>query len=252
MTHTGRPVRELCDALQRDFRWRVSFEDVPIMNNDDLVDSHAPNGIPWKEAKKDIPININIPVREKIAQTEKLGLIQGLFDSRKAARVQFRVDGDGDQLHFIPVAVKGPTGESEPFDAMLNTRISIVRGSYRLGVLVQEVLSKVSQARATSIVLATVPTNLFAQATVTEEAIDEPARDILVRAFGEINGPRLMIGLDALRLTWIMNWEPNGHFFFFNVVVIDEEDSSDPTNPVTGENSKRNGNGQQLWSEPAR
>src|SRR5205807_603112 len=117
-------------------------------------------------------------------------VVQRILDSY--ARVNnhaiFTIIQDGDLVQVVPKAVKGATGKLEPFEAMLNTKISLPPKEYNLDELVSNVLAQVSLIRGIPIVRATVPINMFAQTRVTAEANSEAARDVLVRAFSGING----------------------------------------------------------------
>ena len=148
--------------------------------------------------------------------------------NRSGNRAIFRVMQPGDLIHVVPVAVRGEDGTLQSFQPMLDTPVTITSGTYSLGALVDEIMAQISQKRGISIVRATVPINLFAQSTVTEEAFNEPARDVLVRAFEEINGPRLANHGSLLRLTWYLLYNPNGRHYFLNVHnVLPEQDHSD-------------------------
>src|SRR5260370_20261412 len=114
---------------------------------------------------------------------------------------------------------------------MVDTHVTIPRGTYSLGVLTSEILSQVGQIRGIPIMRATVPISLFAQATVTEEANDEPARDVLMRAFEGINAQRIADHLSVLRLTWYLGYSPNGNNYFFNVHSVALEEGDLRNNP---------------------
>ncbi len=77
-----------------------------------------------------------------------------------------------------------------------------------------------SEKRATPIVLGTTPTNLFRQTWVFAGANDEPARDVLSRAFRDFSGQRPTQGPDAITLVWSMLYDPTDRQYWFNVGVV--------------------------------
>lgn len=220
-TQSDHPISELCKALESQFHWRISYEDAPIFFQDDVQPGNAPNGVPWLVVR-DVSATVDVPIQAGMSADAKLKTLQGILDGHRLSggRAGFTVTGSGDLVHVVGTSVRGQSGEMEPFEPLLDTRISFTRGNYDLGTLVQTVLNQVSQIRGIPIVLATVPTNLFIQSRVTEEASNEVARDVLIRAFGEINGTRFAQFdqfADPVHLTWYMVYNPNGGNYFFNV-----------------------------------
>lgn len=131
----------------------------------------------------------------------------------------------------MATSVKGADGKIQPFEPLLDTKISLVRGRYDLWTLVTTILSQVSQIRGIPITIGTVSANLFTMG-VTEESSNEAARDVLVRAFEEINGTRYAQHVDPVRLVWYMNYDPNGRMYFFNVHNVGPENPPVTTQPV--------------------
>ena len=146
--------------------------------------------------------------------------------------VVFRAIDTGDFIHFVPEAMVQDDGKLKPYVPLLDTRVTIPKDRYLLGALVDEIMRQVSQKRAVHIV-DIVPINLSAQVSVTEEARDEPARDVLVRVLYEVDSLRLVEGMQMLRLTWSLGYFPGGQHYFFSVV-------SSPTDPeLVGPDGKR-------------
>lgn len=77
-----------------------------------------------------------------------------------------------------------------------------------------------SEKRGLPIVLGTTPTNLFRQTWIFAGAKNEPARNVLSRAFRDINGPRIAKRLDTIALVWGMLYDPTDRQYWFNMHVV--------------------------------
>jgi hypothetical protein len=165
---------------------------------------------------------------DSVSTDRKRLIIKDVIDTynRSGNRGQFREIHAEDIVHIVPTNIRAENGTTQAFTPMLDTPISIAFGRYALRSLVDEVLAQVSQKRGIQILTATVPLNVFAQAFVTEEARDEPARDVLLRAFDLINGPRFADGMPPLRLTWHLLYNPNGRHYFFNCWSVDPDEEA--------------------------
>ncbi len=89
---------------------------------------------------------------------------------------------------------------------------------------VNEVLSQVRRSRGVGIAKGPLINNLFLQQSVTQSANSEPARDVLVRAFREVEDRQRANG-NILRLTWYLGYSHNRDSYFFNVGGAHPEDS---------------------------
>jgi hypothetical protein len=223
-TRSDHPIGDVCRALEAQFHWRISYEEAPVFAQEDVQTGTAPNGVPWL-VLRDVPAVVDVPIESGMSADAKGKTLQSILDGHKrgGSRAGFTIGQNGDLIHVMATSVRGRDGKMEHFEPLLDTRISLPRDRYALETLVSMVLTQVSQVRGMSIALATVPTNLFAQSIVTEEANNEVARDVLVRAFEEINGARYARNLRPVRLTWYMNYEPNGGTYFFNVHNVEPE-----------------------------
>src|SRR5665213_107913 len=231
-TRSDHPIGEVCRALEAQFHWRISYEEAPVLDQDDVKNGTAPNGVPWL-VLRDIPATVDVPIETDMPAIARGKTLQSILDSYKlnGGRAGFTVTQDGDIIHVMATSVKGVDGKIVTFEPLLDTKVSVVRGRYDLWTLVSTVLNQVSQTRGIPITMAIVNTNLFAQSVVTEEANNEPARDILVRAFEEINGPRYAHNLDPVRLVWYMNYDPNGGIYYFGVHNVAPENPPVTTQP---------------------
>jgi hypothetical protein len=200
-TRSDHPIGDVCRTLEAQYHWRISYEDAPVFDQDDLKSGTAPNGVPWL-VLRDIPAAVDVPIEPDMPAIARGKTLQSIVDSYRlnGGRAGFTVSGNGDIINVVATSVKGADGKFQPFEPLLDTKVSLVRGRYDLWTLVMKILYQVSQIRGIPITIGTVSTNLFAQSVVTEESNNEAARDILVRAFEEINGTRYAQHVDPVRL----------------------------------------------------
>jgi hypothetical protein len=225
--HSSKPLQDICMQVEESLHWRISYEDPPVLAGDELVRETNPGGVSHLVMRAQ-PFSIDIPTKNSTSSEVKRDAVRTILDAyhRSGNRAVFRGIQQGDFIHIVPEAVRGEDGKLQPFQPMFDTHVTIPRGTYSLGVLTNQILSQVGQNRGIPVMRATVPLNLFAQATVTEEADDEPARNVLMRAFEGINAQRVADHLSVLRLTWNLGYNPNGQNYFFNVhsVALEQDD----------------------------
>jgi hypothetical protein len=225
--HSSKPLHDVCLQLEEELHWRISYEDPPVLAGDELAPETNPGGVSHLVMRAQ-PLSIDVPTKNSTSSEVKRDAVRMLLDAyhRSGNRAVFRAIEQGDFIHIVPEAVRGEDGKLQRFQPMFDTHVTIPRGTYSLGVLTDQILSQVGQIRGIPVMQATVPLNLFAQATVTEEANDEPARDVLMRAFEGINEQRIADHLPVLRLTWNLGYNPNGNNYFFNVhsVALEQDD----------------------------
>jgi hypothetical protein len=216
-----------CQALQTRFHWLISYEEPPLLAEQDLAVEKAPTGLSF-HVLHEAPFPLHLSIKRDASAAEKTRVMQSIIDAYAQANDQmsFTMLGDGDVMEVVPDSVKGIDGKREPFEAMLSTKIYVAPGEYNLLTFLSEVLAAVARKRGVSINMATIPFNLFRQSIITEQADNEPARDVLTRAFVRINGPRYAQHLSPVRLTWYMAYDPDGRSYFFNV-----ENAAPPPTP---------------------
>ena len=205
--------------------WPVDFEEGPVISAGELVQKTSPTGIPVL-AKKVVPLTVSLSANE-MAETDnqaRTTLIQRVFSSYAALgnRDSYGVRSQGRYLDIVPLQIVGGDGTVQRFEPVLDTKIAFTEKRFdNLYGLVATVLEQASQKRGVSIILGNVPSNIFRRYPVVEVATDEPAREVLERAFGEINGPRLAEGLSAVALPWTLSYDPTNAQYWFNVNAIE-------------------------------
>ncbi|MGD0619527.1 MAG: hypothetical protein ABSB67_17910 [Bryobacteraceae bacterium] len=220
-THSGTPVREICETLQRELGWQISYEEAPVFDRTTLEPRTAPSGRELLALRRN-PMSFDVALPDVISNdNDRRAILKAVFDYYHASgnRAGFEYILGGERVQVFQNVAIGEDGRPGGFQPMLDTKVSIPQSKYVLLALVNDIISQISQKRGIRISLGITPKS-FIQDAVTEEANDEPARGVLARAFDEANIPRLMAGAVMLRATWFLNFEPNGRFYFFNVVNV--------------------------------
>jgi hypothetical protein len=216
---SSKPMMDMCTQIADLFQWRITYEDAPLMNPDEVHQERSPSGLPWTKMNA-VPVSLDIPPMGHEPLIDYRRRVMDLAIGAYAAsgnRAAFASDVDGEYIHVTPSAVRGADGVLRPFQSILNTRVSIPRGRYSLGQVVSSVIAQVGNQVGTRIAMATVPNNIFAFAMITEEANNEPANEVLMRAFDEVNGPRYAAGVPPMRMSWDLMYMADGPPYFFNV-----------------------------------
>ncbi len=223
-TQRDKPVYEILRGIQETYHWRIAYEEGPFLAEQNLVRKTAPTGRlmfgrPARSVSFDVP-----PLVDNLAAT-KISILTAVFEaSRLASNLEeFRAFEDFGYINVVQTKIVGADGRLEDFEPLLDTKVTLPLQKYQLYDLVSSIINQVSTTRHLSISMATIPTSLFLNAYVTEEAYGEPARKILMRAFEGINGPRLSHGGSRLRLTWDLLYDDTERAYFFNVDGVDAE-----------------------------
>lgn len=227
--HSARPLRQATWSIKEQLHWRMSYEEAPVLSSAELDSTVAPTGRTMY-FRRAAPLFFDAVVSGAPATREaKQEVMDALLAScNKGAAGSYRYVISGDFIHIVPDKVPGPDGTLRTMPSMLDTPVSLARGTYGLGQLVGMVFQQVSRNIGISIVDGTVPMNVVVHSQVTEEAHGEPARDVLIRAFEEIEGPRLAWHAGRVRLTWDVAYDPTDRYYMYNIDSVREESESSP------------------------
>jgi hypothetical protein len=225
----ARPLRQAGWGLREQLHWRVTFEEAPVLASAELDSTIAPNGraVYFRRAT---PLFFDAVVSATPATREaKQRVMDALLAAyNRGASTSYRYVISGDFIHIVPDRAPAPDGSLHSVPSMLDTPVSITRGTYGLGQLVAMVFQQVSKGIGIPIVDGTVPMNVVVHSQVTEEAHGEPAREVLIRAFEEIEGPRLAWHAGRVRLTWDVAYDPTDRYYMYNINSVFEESESSP------------------------
>ena len=219
-------LRDLAVALQMR-EWLVTFEEGPVLSAAELETKTSPTGLTVL-VRRTVPVTFDVGAEQLSAATTNVraAVIRTVLAQYASAgyKESYRILQDGRYLHIVPATIPDGNGNSEAFEPLLDTRISFPEQRFQtLHALVDEVLNQVAEKRGVPLVVGAVPNNLFRQSTVVEVANDEPARDVLGRAFFGLNGPRLATGVEAVGLPWTLSYDPTDRQYWFSVNAVQIE-----------------------------
>lgn len=212
------PVLDVTETLVTEHHWNINYEDWGATNNDDLREVKMASG-PNLRVRKSSSLSADIPAPETVAKKDRKEVMNQILESQDRGRtsVVFGSSERNGSLQVYPVAVRQPDGKLQEVTPLFDTPVTLLPSSYSLGQIVNEVVAQVQQKRGVTIALGTVPQFLFRQDTVTAEANEEPARDLLLRAFADINGPRLARKGEYVVPVWSLRYDPTSDMFYLNV-----------------------------------
>lgn len=216
------PVLDVIADLIAKHRWAIHFEDWGEVKDERLKEIFGTNGQRWL-VRQPSAISLDIPSIETLPKDQRGHVMAQILDSHLGSvpPVAFGSSYDGATLQVFPVAVRAADGTLRRVRPLLDTPVSIPLGKYSLGEIVSRIVAQVEEKRGVSIVLGTIPRFISHQDSVTEEALDEPARDLLVRAFGDINDPLLARADDCVVPVWSLRYEPTAKRFYLNIDIAE-------------------------------
>ena len=143
--------------------------------------------------------------------------IHAIVDAQNANAMggRFAVQQSGDTFHIVPTEVRDSNGAWINQQSVLDTRItfSSIDGESAES-LVESVLKEVSSVSGQKLLVGLFPIGPTAVGGggyhTKVEAKNEPARDVLMSLLHSISP----------RLTWVLNYDPSDHSYYFNVMTI--------------------------------
>ena len=195
VSNTPRPVSAAVEQVERLFGQRVTYEDVAYVHPDDMRDvtseirrdgRTSPKIFAMRSGSIDIEYT---PARESAVAQVGAILDRVVAQSKAIGNAgEFRVERVDGGHHVIPVAVKGRSGQIEPFIPLLDTRITLERREESGMNAFLRIVGAVAGTSGRALEPGLSPTNRFFQRSVTLGADKEPARDVLWRALNELGG----------------------------------------------------------------
>lgn len=244
------PVLDITETLITKYAWNINYEDWSTVSDERLVDVEQPAGRVLR-VRHPTTVSADVPAPASVPSRQRRDVVRQLLESyrRSDASVVFECSDRNGALQIYPVAVRQSDGTLQRITPLFDTPVNLSAGSYSLGRIVDEVIAQIEQKRGVSIALGTVPQFLFQQDTITEESAGEPARDLLLRAFSDINGPRLARKDDYVVPVWSLRFEPTSKVFYLNVGFAERVPFSEVAARQTGRAAE--GKASEAQSEPA-
>lgn len=81
-TRSDHPIGDVCRALEAQFHWRISYEDAPVFDQDELKNGAAPNGVPWR-ILRDVPAAVDVPIETNMPAIARGKTLQSILDSHR-------------------------------------------------------------------------------------------------------------------------------------------------------------------------
>jgi hypothetical protein len=222
-----RPLWQLARELEKAYKWRITYEEAPLENSADLVNS-ATIGTHWIARPTAFQAAFEEP-QDSRSMEEKWKILDRLVAKYSGPHGTMTVLSNGDYSHIIPTTLKNKAGQIVPFEPLLNTRVSFESAQRSLLETVRLIMSQVSSIRGVSIGLGTIPTNLFLQQQLLTDADNEPAREVLMRIFEDASGFRQLRGISPVRVTWSLLNDVSYSGYFFNAHLVDPLINESPT-----------------------
>jgi len=209
---------EVVENLISKHRWEIQFEDWGEVKDETLKEIFGRSGQRWL-VRQPSTISLEVPSPDTMPKNLRGQVMAQILDSHRSSGppILFGSSFDGATVQVFPVAVRQTDGTLTQVMPLFDTRVTVPLGKYSIGEIVNRIVGQIEERRSVSIVLGTVPRSLFDQDAVTVEAIDKPARDVLLTAFRDINQPRLQREDDYVVPVWSLRYEPTGKRFYLNV-----------------------------------
>jgi hypothetical protein len=216
-------LRDLAIELQLS-GWPVTFEEGPVTSADQLIGLTSPTGMPIL-VRRVQPMRVDLSKNEigDIGNKARTAVIEHIlsFYAARGNPDTYAVHWRGEYLEITPSTIMASDGRVQHVTPVLDTKIYFPEQRFgNLYDLVQAVINEVSQKQGISIVLGNTPSNLFRHSSVVEVAADEPAREVLAKAFAEINGPRFAEGLNPIALPWTLTYDSTNNQYWLDVNAI--------------------------------
>lgn len=214
-----RPLWQLAVELEKEYKWRVTYEEAPLEYASDLSNG-ARSGTHLVARPTAFQGSFDDP-QDPGSMEEKWKILVKLVRTYSGPHGQMTVLNNGDYSHIVPTTIKKKDGSVVQFEPILSTRVSFAPAMRTLRETVQLIMSQVATARAVSIGLGTIPTNLFVQQSQLTYANDEQARDVLMRIFEDASGARQLTGGTPVRVTWALLHDVSDSAYAFNAHIVD-------------------------------
>jgi len=218
---SARPVGDAVYELIKRHPVVITYEDPRYAYTRDLKDVTDQIRNPLAPPRTDghrtlVPVGGPIQVRYAVssATNTRVDLAETL-DSIVQAKAalpaggRFRVEQSGNVFHVVASQVRDASGRWVQHTSVLDVPITLKTGVLDGYQLVSTILDEVSARNGVKFGIGTVPINAFVRYSGVVEANNEPARELLLRTLQGISE----------RFTWILNYDPVGDMYAFNVVA---------------------------------
>lgn len=239
--NSPRPLFAICNTLWQRFGWQVTYEENAY---DPVTEITHPAGEPkllvprFKSTAYRLRIGALSDPRRATATERRdvlLDLVQQHHESGNPGN--FAVVQDGEFTQILPASVVAVGGKREAFQPILDTVVSPHVAGRAMGEEIRSLVAQVSALGHGSVMLGTIPTNLFIQERAlfdvpgpisARQAVRELLSQTGLHRFG---GPP--------RLVWALTYDPNSGGYYLNIVLLPQAPvSSQPALQLAPEAAK--------------
>jgi hypothetical protein len=214
-----RPLLQAVTAVAHQYGWAVDFEDPVYTSSFDLVDVTDPR---WRaihpEAKVMVPSGGRFQSDINLLLSKKQNLQKMVDDyHRTASPGRFTIVNEADgRYDVVGVASRNSRGEFQERTPVLETPISMPKGTRSALETIELIAHSVSLSSNTAVVLGYVPLNLLHQSQVDISASKVPARTLLIDVLtGMSNSPETLV--------WRLLYDPDGKRYYLNIGAVTGE-----------------------------
>lgn len=224
----GRPVAKAVEMLEARYGWMITYEDPRYVHESDIrdvtyqvrrdLDKYEPGKAPKVLVPRGGQINMDYVVSPVTGKPETpAALLQHMLYTHAANGNPgvFRLEQSGEFFHVIPSQVKDSEGLLVVQESILDTKITFSEEE-RVGVeTLDTICAAIRRATQIDIGLGTIPMNLFFQHRSRQGAVNERARDVLVRT---LEGTKR-------KLAWQLFYGPGRKGYSLNIHLVRKKEA---------------------------
>jgi hypothetical protein len=212
-TEYRRGVGMIVQGLQERYRWKVNYEDVPIVYRGDYDDLTSPNYVPKSPDDRALDprrgrltITFAAP-SEDGAPADPLEVLTQLTEASAAEGLpgRFQVRKAGDQYDVVGTQVADEAGVLRPVPPLLDTPVTLAKEDRTVADLIRAVADSLS-ASAGRRVARVLPLNVLGE-HIDQGFTETPAREVIRAALAKAGGDWV----------WILNYQISSRTYYLNI-----------------------------------
>ncbi len=231
-----RPLARAADLLQRKLGVGISYEDPPWIYQGDLVEAaNLPSNL---EIKKTSPrfhatvpavgsLDLSLPfnVASHSISIPAISVLQDLLSEhvRRGNPGEFKVLTLGGDFSIVPFVARDKVGNSLAVRSPLDFAVSFPNAARDGNAALKTLCEAITEASGMRTSANGVP-KLFFTTTVSLNATNEPARDVLVRLLRTLTWPDPRQNVVPIpKLSWRLLYDPEAQAYFLNIGLVLKE-----------------------------
>jgi hypothetical protein len=227
-----RPLAKVAEMLERKTGIPVDYEDPEYAYAGDIKD--VTDTVARPEFRQEHPdhrvlipsggsVDFKLPLNAAPAAqiASAASSLQSVIDQHHARGNPgtFQIRQADQRLQIVPTGVKGQSGRLAASSSVLDTLITVPEREWTGLQIVDQVCQAVTAASGTRVFAGMVPLNLLNQTTVELKADNEPARNVLVRAFAGLARTQ-GVSMPIPQLSWQLFYAPDAKDYALNIHIV--------------------------------